>query len=472
LRVLILEAHEPESELIVQAIRSAGFDCQWARVQSEAEFTRGLRGSLDMILSAARLPGFTAIRALELLQASGLDVPLVVVAGDENADLVIECLKRGAFDCINKDRLYRVGPTITHVLEERRHRAERARNERRLATLSAAVEHSAATIVITDPQGTIEYVNPQFTKVSGYSSDEVIGRNARILKSGVQSPALYAELWHTILSGREWRGELANRTKRGELYWERASISAVTDAHGAITHFLAVNYEMASGKIAEEALRQSEARTQLALAAARMGVWESDLKTGCLTWSVTLTSAFGLRPDQAPRTHDELVALIHPDDQAATREGFARAIRERTDFINELRVIGSDGVLRWIASRARLMCDEGGTPTRMIGVAVDITDRKAAETDRQRHHDELASQRLRVFRATMTTVQNIVNNFLASMQLIRLEADQRLSPETLALFDRLIREAATELQALGNLEHIREKDMIVGPGIDYPGSSG
>jgi PAS domain S-box-containing protein len=112
--------------------------------------------------------------------------------------------------------------------------------------------------VITGTDGTIEYVNPKFTSLTGYSREEVMGANPRILKSGEQPVGFYADLWKTITSGREWRGEFHNRKKNGEYYWEFASISPLLDEKGAITHYIAVKEDITARKEAEDALRRSE----------------------------------------------------------------------------------------------------------------------------------------------------------------------------------------------------------------------
>jgi two-component system cell cycle sensor histidine kinase/response regulator CckA len=125
--------------------------------------------------------------------------------------------------------------------------------------------------------------------------------------------------------------------------------------------------------------RRAEARTQLALTAGLMGVWELDLAADRLHWSDSLAAIFGLSPAQAPTTINEFTEVIHPDDRAAATEGLARAIRERTDLVNEFRTIWPDGSVHWIAGRARVFGDEGGSPTRVIGVGMDIGERKSLE---------------------------------------------------------------------------------------------
>jgi len=133
---------------------------------------------------------------------------------------------------------------------------ERKRAEEQLSKLWQAVEQSPVSVVITDLRGRIEYVNPRFTEVSGYSEAELVGQNPRILKSGAMDRDFYQNLWQTISSGREWHGELHNKKKSGELFWESGSISAVKNSEGRITHFVAVKEDVTERKQSFDQLRQ------------------------------------------------------------------------------------------------------------------------------------------------------------------------------------------------------------------------
>ena len=135
---------------------------------------------------------------------------------------------------------------------------EGRRQEERLRQLLRAVEQSPASILITDTAGTIQYVNPHFEKVTGYSAAEAVGRNPRVLKSGEMPAEVYRGLWEAITAGREWRGEILNRARDGHLFWEMASISAVRDAEGRITNFVAVKEDVTERKKAEAALKLAE----------------------------------------------------------------------------------------------------------------------------------------------------------------------------------------------------------------------
>ncbi len=132
---------------------------------------------------------------------------------------------------------------------------DRKKAEGELRKFQRAIEQSPATVVITDFYGTIEYVNPRFTAVTGYSYDEALGKNPRILKSGEMPVEFYKQMWETITTGKEWRGEFHNKKKNGELFWESASISPLRNAQGIITHFLAVKEDITEQKKAQELMK-------------------------------------------------------------------------------------------------------------------------------------------------------------------------------------------------------------------------
>ena len=136
---------------------------------------------------------------------------------------------------------------------------ERKRVEDEYQKMSEIVRHNPASVVVTDIEGRIEFVNPKFEELTGYSFAEVLGKKPSVLQSGVQSREYYDELWQTILAGQEWRGEFANKKKNGEFYWESASISPVFDQTGEIVSFIAVKEDITERKLAEDALASAKA---------------------------------------------------------------------------------------------------------------------------------------------------------------------------------------------------------------------
>ncbi len=142
-----------------------------------------------------------------------------------------------------------------YLLASARHTAQVEELAEDLRKISRAIEQSPASVLITDTQGAIEYVNPKFTQVTGYSLAEVRGRTPRILKSGRTPLEAYRQLWSAIAGGDEWRGELHNKKKSGELFWEAASISPVRAPDGRVTHFVAVKEDITERKRMEDAAR-------------------------------------------------------------------------------------------------------------------------------------------------------------------------------------------------------------------------
>ncbi len=140
---------------------------------------------------------------------------------------------------------------------------EKKKDEGKINKLLLAIENSPATVVITDSSGNIEYVNPKFSRITGYSFEEAVGKNPSVLKSGTQGVEFYKELWETILSGKEWRGEFHNKRKDGSLYWEFASISSIKNKNNEITSFIAVKEDITQRKIIEENLKISEEKLRI-----------------------------------------------------------------------------------------------------------------------------------------------------------------------------------------------------------------
>ena len=137
---------------------------------------------------------------------------------------------------------------------------EQRYTENELRKASQAIEQSPSTVMITDTSGKIVYTNPQFTQLTGYSKEEIIGKNPKILQSGDTSSEEYQQLWSALKSGKEWQGVFHNKKKNGELYWESARISAIKDTSGQITNFLAVKEDVTEKKrlAAEVELRNKE----------------------------------------------------------------------------------------------------------------------------------------------------------------------------------------------------------------------
>ncbi|MGO9271395.1 MAG: PAS domain S-box protein [Terriglobia bacterium] len=261
---------------------------------------------------------------------------------------------------------------------------ERKQAEERLRKLSLAVEQSPASVVITDVQGNIEYVNPKFTRLTGYTSEEAIGQNPRILKSGMQSAAIYQQLWETILSGSEWRGEFVNRKKNGELYWESASIVPIKDSDGAITHFLAVKEDITERKYVEEAILESERFLQSTLNALSSHIAILDEKGEIVAVNAAwqcFAAANGGSPYGCGVGSNYLQVCERASASCAEAKSAAEGIRQAIagaweEFSFEYSC-HSPEEKRWFVMRVTRFAQEG--PGRVVLAHENITNRKLAE---------------------------------------------------------------------------------------------
>ncbi len=163
---------------------------------------------------------------------------------------------------------------------------ELRKREEVLRKFSLAVEHSPVSVVITDAEGRIEYVNTKFSETTGYAREEAIGRPPAILRSGLEPEAVFDEIWHTLRSGRQWRGELLSRKKNGEPFWESVSISPLQDELGRITHFVGINKDVTERKQAEAEIVRQNAVLEQRVAERTRQLSESNRELEAFSYSV------------------------------------------------------------------------------------------------------------------------------------------------------------------------------------------
>ncbi len=252
----MVEDLQTDADLIKRAITKSEIKFIDLRVENKEDYINALRNfQPDIILSDYSLPTFNGMQALMIRQDSAPTIPFILVTGSLNEETAVNIMKSGADDYILKESMMRLGQAIRAAIKKQEIITAQKAAEVKLRTLSRAVEQNPATIIITDTDGNIEYVNPKFTQITGYSFEEAIGGNPRILKSGYTTKEEYKHLWETISSGNEWHGEFQNRKKNGEIYFESAIISPITDEDGKITHFVAVKEDITERKQSEKLIK-------------------------------------------------------------------------------------------------------------------------------------------------------------------------------------------------------------------------
>ncbi|WP_448571425.1 PAS domain S-box protein [Trichothermofontia sp.] len=246
---------------------------------------------------------------------------------------------------------------------------------------SAALAAAANAIVITDRTGAMQWCNPAFTQLTGYTLPEVINRNTcELLQSGLNPPSLYRELWQTILKGEVWHGELINRRKDHRLYTEEMAIAPVTDEQGQITHFVAIKQDVSDRKQAERALRQSQQRYEDLVNSLDGIIWEAEVGADYRFTFVSQTAARMLGYPVTAWLEDPHFwpQHIHPNDRDWVLERCQRVTQANLSHDFEYRMITVDQQVLWFRNIVKVVITSG-QPTKLRGVMIDVTDRKQAE---------------------------------------------------------------------------------------------
>jgi two-component system, cell cycle sensor histidine kinase and response regulator CckA len=263
LRVLLVGKKEEDFFLIreiLQRMRSR-FLAELDHVHSlEEAKSLLLRTPYGLVLFEHESGSAEAMSLLDEFLHAGLTIPFIILTEDADERTVAEMIDAENWNCLTRSQLD--GATLIRnirgTLALHRLRQDQHATEESLRKLSYAVEQSADTVFVTDCSGVIEYANPAFEAVTGYSRNEVYGKTPRILKSGEQAPEIYEEMWKTILGGDVYRGILINRKKNGELYYVEESICPVRDDKGVITHFISNGRDLTDRLRLEAQLLQAQ----------------------------------------------------------------------------------------------------------------------------------------------------------------------------------------------------------------------
>jgi PAS domain S-box-containing protein len=340
--------------------------------------------------------------------------------------------------------------------------------ERSEARKAAVLDSVLDCIITMDADGRVIEFNAAAEQTFGYSKAEAIGRPlAELIIPPPFRDAHAAGLARCVATGE------------GPLIGKLIEITAVRSDGSEIPVELRITaIRTDKAPIFTGVLRDITARKQADEIRARLAaivdssddaIFSMALDDTILTWNKGAERLYGY---MASEVIGRSRALLVPAGKSAELTArMEKAKRGEPGEPFETQRLRKDGATIDISLTISPITDSTGRVTGTSTIARDITSRKKAEAELTRLIDEIQLQRLRVFKATMRTVQDIVNNLLNSLRLAHLEAEGQLPPEMLMVVDRMIEEAAAKLKALGDLETVQEKEMAVGPGIDYPSSA-
>ncbi|MEK6767725.1 MAG: PAS domain S-box protein, partial [Gemmatimonadota bacterium] len=351
---------------------------------------------------------------------------------------------------------------VEDVTEEERLAAHARRATEQLAKLSSVVKQTADLVLVTDRAGVIEYVNPAFEALTGYLSEEVVGRTPRIFKSGKYQAPFYDALWKTILAGKTFRAVVVNRKKNGELHTVEKTISPLRDERGEITHFVDTGKDITARERAREAAQRSEASLHSFVENAVFGTYRST-RAGRFVW-VNRALVEMLRYDSAEEllAVDMLTGLYQqPEERARLIERYGRVERFEGLEVNWKR---KDGTPITVRLSGRTALDPQGKAEGFEAIVEDVTERVALEdqlrqSQKMQAVGELAGGMAHDFNNLLTTIS--ANSELLSGEL---PPDSALAEEVDAIRQaaRSGAELTRKLLAFGRRQHLQLQPVDVG----------
>jgi PAS domain S-box-containing protein len=351
------------------------------------------------------------------------------------------------------------GALRAELAETERKRAEKALHESE-ALARSLVEHLPQRIFVKDRNSQYLFCNSNFARVLGIDQDEIVGKDDFALFPPELAEAHRADD-RTVMAD----GTITDRDERyegtGEERWIHTIKVPYRDEQGEIIGVLGILGDVTERKRAEAEIGHERDRAQRYLDTAEVILLALDPKGRITLVNRYACSILGWSEDEL-LGRDWIETCLPARVRGALRETFYKLLDGELSVV-ENPILTRSGEERLIEWRNTLERDLDGRVIGTLSSGLDITERQRAE-------EEIQLQRLRVFKATMRTVQDIVNNFLNGLQVVHLGLEGQLPPEMQKLADQVIQEAAAKLRALGNLETIEERDMAIGPGIDYPGA--
>ena len=375
LKILLLEDNLPDVEIIERLLVKSKLNCEFSHSSTKEEFLHSLEAfSPDVILCDHSLPQFNSSDALDIVRSKLPYLPFLMVAGTVSEDYAAGIIKQGADDYILKDRLSRLPSAIGTAIKKRQALRE-------IADYRYALDNSS-NIAITDLKGIITYANENFCRICKYTSEELIGKDHRLINSGYHPKSYIEDMWATIASGKNWQGEFCNRAKDGTLYWVDTTIIPLMDDKGKPYQYLAIRVDISEKKRLEQQSLQAHERLTFYIENSPLGFIEWDNQLKMKFWSKHAEEIFGWTEKQFDMLQKNGYSLVYKGDISRSSETGEELLTGKVDRNNiQLRANTKDGRVIWCEWFNSVLRNSSGEVISILSLVQDITERKNAEQE-------------------------------------------------------------------------------------------
>jgi PAS domain S-box-containing protein len=351
----------------------SSFEIEWACCVDEA-FRKLATEQYDIVISDYEMPQKDGLAFLKELRKQKSDIPFVLFTGKGREEVAIQALNLGADGYINKQgNPETVYGELAHTL---RLSVENHQSKIEIAINALAFQNVDNAIITADQTQTIVSWNKAAENVFGYSANEAKGNTIDGIFVPMQIEVTFQEITRAIQDKGRFFSEISYKNKKGEYRYGELTILSQLNGSGKVSGSTIICHDLTKHRKTEEALLASNRRYEIAQRAANAGVWEWDVKTGEIKWTVKMFELFGLDQKKEAASFAVWESALHPEDKEGAKANIEKALQNHSFLDNEYKIVMPDGEIRWINALGEGEYDFQGNPLTMSGICIDITQRK------------------------------------------------------------------------------------------------